>query len=45
MYPITAHVKDAVKQWSSLTLHRQFRVVKTSLRIYDVHCKKEDCAF
>jgi hypothetical protein len=45
MYPSTAHVKDAVKQWSTLTLHREFRIVKSSSRIYDVHCKEEDCAF
>jgi hypothetical protein len=44
MYPSTTHVNDAVKQWSTLTLHRGFRVVKSSPRIYDVHCKKE-CAF
>jgi hypothetical protein len=45
MYRRTAHAKDAVKQWSTLTLHREFRVVKRCLTIYDVHCKKEDCAF
>jgi hypothetical protein len=45
MYPSTTHLKDAVKQWSTLTLHREFRVVKSSLRIYDVCCKKEDCSF
>jgi hypothetical protein len=45
MYPSTAHLKDAVKQWSTLTLHKEFRVVKSSPRIYDVCCKKEDCSF
>jgi hypothetical protein len=45
MYPGTAHVKDIVKQWSTLTLQRIFRIVKSSPRIYDVRCKKEDCAF
>jgi hypothetical protein len=45
MYPSTAHLKDAVKQWSTLTLHREFRVVKSSLRIYDVCCIKDDCSF
>jgi hypothetical protein len=40
MYPSTAHVKDAVKQWSILTVYREFRVVKGSLRIYDVCCKR-----
>jgi hypothetical protein len=41
MYPSTAHLKDAVKQWSTLTLHREFRVVKSSPRIHDVCCKKD----
>jgi hypothetical protein len=45
MYPSTAHLKDAVKQWSTLTLHREFRVVKSSHRIYDVCCIKDDCSF
>jgi hypothetical protein len=45
MYLSTAHVKDAVKQWSTLTLHREFRVVKSSPKIHEVHCKKPDCAF
>jgi hypothetical protein len=45
IYPNTTHLKDAVKQWSTLTLHREFRVVKSSPRIYDVCCKKEDCSF
>jgi hypothetical protein len=30
MYPSTAHLKDAVKQWSTLTLY----MVKSSPRIY-----------
>jgi hypothetical protein len=45
MYPSTAHLNDAVKQWSTLTLHREFRVVKSSARIYDLCCKKDDCSF
>jgi hypothetical protein len=45
VYPITAHLKDAVKQWSTLTLHKEFRVVKSSPRIYDVCCIKDDCSF
>jgi hypothetical protein len=45
MFPSTAHLKDAVKQWSTLTLHREFRVVKSSLRIYDVCCIKDGCSF
>jgi hypothetical protein len=45
IYPSTAHVKDAVKQWSTLTLHREFMIVMSSPRIYEVHYKKDDCAF
>jgi hypothetical protein len=45
MYPSTAHLKDVVKQWSTLTLHIEFRVVKRCPRIYDVCCIKDDCSF
>jgi hypothetical protein len=45
MFPSTAHLKDAVKQWSTLTLHREFRVVKSSPKIYDVCCMKDGCSF
>jgi hypothetical protein len=38
-------VKDAVKRWSTLTLQREFRVVKSSPHIYDVHCLKPNCPF
>ena len=36
MYPTTAYLKDAVKRWSTLTLHREFRVLKSSPGIYEV---------
>jgi hypothetical protein len=45
MFSSTAHLKDAVKQWSTLTLHREFTVVKSSPRIYDVCCIKDGCSF
>jgi hypothetical protein len=45
MFLSTAHVKDAVKQWSTLTLHSEFRVFKSSPRIYDVCCIKDGCSF
>jgi hypothetical protein len=45
MCPSIAHLKDAIKQCYTLTLHREFRVVKSSPSIYDVRCKKEDCSF
>jgi hypothetical protein len=44
MYPSTANLKDAVKQWSTLTLHRELRVFKNSPRIYDVCSIKDDCS-
>jgi hypothetical protein len=45
MLPSTTHMKDAVKQWSTLTLHREFNVVKSSPWIYDVCCIKDGCSF
>jgi hypothetical protein len=45
MFPNTAHLKDAVKQWFTLTLHREFRVVKSSPRMYDVCCIKDGSSF
>ena len=45
MYPTTAYMKDAVKRWSTLTLHREFRVLKSSPVIYEVCYVKPDCAF
>jgi hypothetical protein len=30
MYKSTVEVKDAMKRWSTLTLQREFRVVKSS---------------
>jgi hypothetical protein len=38
MYKSVVEVKDAVKRWSTLTLQREFRVVKSSPHIYDVQC-------
>jgi hypothetical protein len=34
MYKSAVEVKDAVKRWSTLTLQREFRVVKSSPHIY-----------
>jgi hypothetical protein len=45
MYKSAVEVKDAVKRWSTLTLQREFRVVKSSPHIYDVHCLKPNCPF
>jgi hypothetical protein len=45
MYKSAVEVKDAVNRWSTLTLQREFRVVKSSPHIYDVHCLKPTCPF
>jgi hypothetical protein len=45
MYKSAVEVKNAVKRWSTLTLQREFRVVKSSPHIYDVHCLKPTCPF
>jgi hypothetical protein len=45
MYKSAVEVKDAVKRWSTLTLQREFRVVKSSPHIYDVHYLKPTCPF
>jgi hypothetical protein len=45
MYKSAVEVKDVVKRWSTLTLQREFRVVKSSPHIYDVHCLKPNCPF
>jgi hypothetical protein len=45
MYKSAVEVKDAVKRWSTLTLQREFKVVKTSPHIYDVQCLKPNCPF
>jgi hypothetical protein len=45
MYKSVVEVKDAVKRWSTLTLQREFRVVKSSPHIYDVQCLKPNYTF
>jgi hypothetical protein len=45
MYKSAVEVKDAMKRWSTLTLQREFKVVKSSLHIYDVQCMKPNCPF
>jgi hypothetical protein len=45
MYKSAVEVKDAVKRWYTLTLQREFRVVKSSPHIYDVQCLKLNCPF
>ena len=38
-------MKEAIKRWSTLTLERQFKVVKSSPRTYDVRCVRSECPF
>jgi hypothetical protein len=45
MYKSAVKVKDAVKRWPTLTLQREFMVVKSSPHIYDVQCLKPNCPF
>jgi hypothetical protein len=45
MYKSAVEVKDAVKRWATLTLQREFGVVKSSPHIYDVQCLKPNCTF
>jgi hypothetical protein len=45
MYKSAVEVKDAVKRWSTLTLQREFRVVKSSPHIYFAQCLKPNCPF
>jgi hypothetical protein len=45
LYANSGELKDAVKRWSTLTLNREFRVLKSSPVVYDVHCVKLDCPF
>jgi hypothetical protein len=45
LYANLGELKDAVKRWSTLTLNREFRVLKSSLVVYDVLCVKPGCPF
>jgi hypothetical protein len=44
-YANSREVKGAVKRWSTLTLNREFRVLKSSPVVYDVRCVKPDSLF
>ena len=41
-YPTIDAVKEAVKLWS-ISLRKEFRVVRCESRIYEVKCVKDDC--
>jgi hypothetical protein len=45
MYKSAVEMKDAMKRWSTLTLQREVRVVKSSPHIYDAKCLKPNCPF
>nr|XP_034604579.1 uncharacterized protein LOC117864555 [Setaria viridis] len=45
VYQSGDEVKVAIKRWSTLCLQRQFRVEKSSPKVYDVQCVRNDCPF
>ena len=44
-YANSDNMKEAIKRWSTLSLQRQFKVVKSSSRAYDVRCVRSECSF
>ena len=45
VYTNSDNRKEAIKHWSTLSLQRQFKVVKSSPRTYDVRCVRSECPF
>ena len=45
VYANSNNMKEAIKRWSALSLQRQFKVVKSSPRAYDVRCVRSECSF
>ena len=45
MYANSDNMKEAIKRWSTLSLQRQFKVLKSSPRTYDVRCVRSECPF
>jgi hypothetical protein len=45
LYANSGELKDVVKRGSTLTLNREFRVLKSSPAVYDICCVKLDCPF
>ena len=43
-YPSIEAVKDAVKLWA-ISLRKEFRVVKSSSKEYEVKCVNDDCTW
>ena len=43
-YPSIEAVKDAVKLWA-ISLRKEFRVVKSSSKEYEVKCVNGDCTW
>ena len=43
VYGNSDNMKEAIKCWSTHSLQRQFKVVKSSPRTYDVRCVRSDC--
>ena len=38
-------MKEAIKYWPTLSLQRQFKVLKSSPRVYEVRCVRSECPF
>lgn len=45
MYANDDQLKIAIKQWSTLCLQRQFKVLKSDLTVYDICCVTNACPF
>jgi hypothetical protein len=45
MHSNAVNLKDAVKRWATLTLQREYKVVKSSPYIYDVYYLKPNRPF
>lgn len=45
LYQSRDEVKADIKRWFTLFLQHQFRVEKSSLKVYDVRCVRNDCPF
>ena len=45
MYANSDNMKEAIKCWSTHSLQRQFKIIKSSPRTYDVRCVRSECSF
>ena len=45
VYANSDNMKEAIKYWSTHSLQREFKFVKSSPRTYDVRCVRSECPF